>query len=293
MRASISVVAAGLVLAGAGQAWAQGIASVSTPDQMRARYQISVMEGALERAVQLGAQRLSRQVQEVSSDMLFIATAARAKGFWLDTYGVFFDVDVPAMRHSMAWSFRTLDRGGQKLQGDINTLKRNLQFVRDPQAHRDMEAAIQRMERLVAPPMLPPGMDPASGAPSPAQAGVGQTGTVNASATMTAPGSTPAPLPGEPSSTNAVLDDPGLAYTNEVKAALVDAMLDYGTSIPIADGEWLTIAARDNNESRIGGDDPYDVTTIVLRVKGSDLAAYKAGRVTRDEAVKRVSIKDY
>jgi hypothetical protein len=94
-------------------------------------------------------------------------------------------------------------------------------------------------------------------------------------------------------STGAVLDDPGLAYTNEVKSALVDAMLDYGTSIPIGDNEWLTIAARDNNDSRIGGDDPYDVTTIVLRVKGSDLTAYKSGRITRDEAVKRVSIKDY
>ena len=73
---------------------------------------------------------------------------------------------------------------------------------------------------------------------------------------------------------------------------IVHAMLDYGTSIPIAENEWLTIAARDNNE-RIGGDDPYDVTTIVLRVKGSDLAAFKSGRITRDEAVKRVSIKDY
>ena len=77
-----------------------------------------------------------------------------------------------------------------------------------------------------------------------------------------------------------------------MKTALVDAMLDYGTSIPIAENVWLTIAARDNTE-RIGGDDPYDVTTIVLRVKGSDLAAFKAGRITRDEAVKRVSIKDY
>ena len=167
MRASISVVAAGLVLAGAGQASAQGVASVSNTDQMRARYQISVMEGALERAVQLGAQRLSKQVQALSSDMLFIATAARAKGFWLETYGVFFDVDVPAMRHSMAWTFRTLDRGGQKVQSDINTLKRNLQFVRDPQAHRDMEAAIQRMERLVGPPMMPPGADPGAGLPPP------------------------------------------------------------------------------------------------------------------------------
>jgi hypothetical protein len=247
------------------------------------------MEGALERAVQLGAQRLSRQVQAVSSDMLFIATAARAKGFWLETYGVFFDVDVPAMRHSMAWTFRTLDRGGQKLQGDINTLKRNLQFVRDPQAHRDMEAAIQRMERLLGPPMMPPGLDPAAGQP-----GVVQTGTVTASAQIaTTAAAGPETAPSELTSTGAVLDDPGLAYTNEVKSALVDAMLDYGTSIPIGDNEWLTIAARDNNDSRIGGDDPYDVTTIVLRVKGSDLTAYKSGRITRDEAVKRVSIKDY
>ena len=292
MRASISVVAAGLVLAGAGQASAQGVASVSNTDQMRARYQISVMEGALERAVQLGAQRLSKQVQEVSSDMLFIATAARAKGFWLETYGVFFDVDVPAMRHSMAWTFRTLDRGGQKVQSDINTLKRNLQFVRDPQAHRDMEAAIQRMERLVGPPMLPPGADPGAGLPPPGPPGVVQTGTVTASAQIAPTAGAADMQSSESTSANAILDDPGSAYTTEVKTALVDAMLDYGTSIPIAENEWLTIAARDNNE-RIGGDDPYDVTTIVLRVKGSDLAAFKSGRITRDEAVKRVSIKDY
>ena len=283
MKASISVVAVGLVLAGAGPVAAQGVASVGSAvpvDQMRARYQISVMESALEHAVQLGAQRLSQQVQAVSPDMLFIATAARAKGFWLESYGVFFDVDVPVMRHSMAWTFRTLDRGGQKLQQDVNTIKRNLQLVHDPQARRDMEAALQRMERMVGPPMLPPGVDPTAVPPT-APTGVVQAGAVTTAAAA------PAEAP-----QNTVLDDPGSAYTNEVKAALVDAMLEYGTSIPIADNEFLTIAARDN-DSRIGGDDPYDVTTIVLRVKGSDLAAYKAGRIAREEAVKKVSIKDY
>jgi hypothetical protein len=285
VKASISVVAVGLVLAGAGPVAAQGVASVGSAvpvDQMRARYQISVMEGALERAVQLGAQRLGQQIQAVSSDMLFIATAARAKGFWLESYGVFFDVDVPAMRHSMAWTFRTLDRGGQKLQQDMNTIRRNLQLVHDPQARRDMEAALQRLERLVGPPIPPPGTEPGA-VPPPAQPGVVPAGTVT----------TEAAAPGQEAPQNTVLDDPGLAYTNEVKAALVDAMLEYGTSIPIADNEFLTIAARDNNDSRMGGDDPYDVTTIVLRAKGSDLAAYKAGRITREDAVKRVSIKDY
>ena len=266
---------------------AQGVASVSSgaSDQMRARYQISVMEGALERAVQLGAQRLSQQVQAVSADTLFIATAARAKGFWLDSYGVFFDVDVPAMRHSMAWTFRTLDRGGQKLQADINTMKRNLQFVRDPQAHHDMEAAIARLERLLGPPMpLPPTADPGGAMPPPGVVQTASASVAPAAGTSAPPSSEAAP---------SVLDDPGTAYTNEVKTALIDAMLEYGTSIPIAENEFLTIAARDNNDSRIGGDDPYDASTIVLRVKGADLTAYKAGRISRDEAVRRVSIKDY
>ena len=93
---------------------------------MRARLQIAAMEGVLERAVQLGAQRLIQQVQAVSSDMLFIARAARAKGFWLDGYGVFFDVDVPAMRR--AWpgpSARWIAAVGRGAR--IQTLRRNLQ----------------------------------------------------------------------------------------------------------------------------------------------------------------------
>jgi hypothetical protein len=282
------MVAVGLVVATASAARAQDVAAVGSTvpgDQMRARFQIAAMEAVLERAVQLGAQRLSQRVEKVSSDTLFIATAARARGFWLEGYGVFFDVDVPAMRHSMAWSFRQLDRGGQKIMADIRTLQNNLSRVHDPQARSEMEAALQNMQRLVGPPVLPPGMDPgaaAAGGFPPPQPGVVGTRTVTAAAEETR-----APAVSE------VLDDPGLAYTNEVKAALVDAMLEYGTSIPTSETEWLTIAARDNNDSRIGGDDPYDVTTIVLRVKGSDLAAFKAGRITRDEAVQRVSIKDY
>jgi hypothetical protein len=93
--------------------------------------------------------------------------------------------------------------------------------------------------------------------------------------------------------TPAVLDDPGRAYTSEVQTALIDAMLDFGPPIPVADGEWLTIAARDNDDSRLGGGDPYDVSTILLRIRGSDLAAYRAKQITREDAVKRVEIREY
>ena len=272
-----------LVLAGATGTFAQGVSSVGSAvpsDQMRARFQIAAMEGVLERAVQLGARKLSQQVQAASSEVLFIATAARAKGFWLDGYGVFFDVDVPAMRHSMAWSFRTLDRGGRNVEADMQTIRGHLAAIHDPQARREMEDALQRMERVVGPPVLPPGVDP--GAPT--GVGVVQAGNVNMTSATPSPAEASAPP---------MLDDPGLAYTNEVKAALIDAMLEYGAPIPITDSEWLTIAARDNNDSRIGGDDPYDVSTIILRIRGADLAAYRAGRLSKDEAHTRVSVREY
>ena len=46
--------------------------------QIQARFQILAMEGVLERAVQLGAQRVRAQVQALAPDMLFITGAARA-----------------------------------------------------------------------------------------------------------------------------------------------------------------------------------------------------------------------
>jgi hypothetical protein len=291
VKAWTSIIVAGLV-AGAGSASAQQASSVGAavqPEQMRARFQIGAMEGVLEKAVQLGARRLSQQVQAVSPDMLFIAGAARAKGFWLEGYGVFFDVDVPAMRRSIAWQFRNLTRGEGSAVSDVQALRHNLVAVADPQARRAMEAALQRLERMVGPPQLPPGMMASEPQNEAGSSRVSSTQSVAASAVEAESAGGERPSGGTP----AVLDDPGRAYTSEVQAALIDAMLDFGPPIPVADTEWLTIAARDNDDSRLGGGDPYDVSTILLRIRGSDLAAYRAKQITRDDAIKRVEIREY
>jgi hypothetical protein len=235
------------------------------------------MEGVLERAVQLGARRLSQQVQAVSPDMLVIAGAARAKGFLLDGYGVFFNVDVPALRRSLAWSFRQLGRPDGSVETAIASLKRNLPSVNDPTARHEMDEAIQRLARIVGP-MQGPG-------------GVGG-GVQHVSTEGSAQPVSNAPPSMTPQQA-AIIDDPGLAYTNAVKAALVDAMLDYGAPIPIGDDQWLTIAARDDNDSRLGGGDPYDVSTIVLRISGADLGAFRAGKLTREEALAKVEAREY
>jgi hypothetical protein len=294
VRAWSSIVIAGLVAAASSAASAQEASSVGAavqPEQMRARFQIAAMEGVLETAVQLGARRLSQQVQAVSPDMLFIAGAARAKGFWLEGYGVFFDVDVPAMRRSVAWQFRALDRGERSAAAAMQSIRHRLTSVSDPQARREIEEALRRLERSVGPVQLPPGVMP----PDTSAAGsarVSSTETVAPGVVEGAPaGESEVRSPDDASP--AVLDDPGRAYTNEVQTALIDAMLDFGPPIPIADGEWLTIAARDNDDSRLGGGDPYDVSTILLRIRGSDLAAYRAKQISREDAVKRVEIREY
>ena len=269
--------AAAFIAATAGTASAQEVASVGglapAPEQMRVRFQIAAMESVLERAVQLGARRLSQQVQALSPDMLVIAGAARAKGFLLDGYGVFFDVDVPAMRRSVAWSFRQLGRPDGSVETAITSLRRNLPSVNDPAVRREMDEAIQRLSRIVGP-MPGPGVH---------QVSAGTAGDVAVS------GMPPSLTPQQ----SAIIDDPALAYTNEVKGALVDAMLDYGAPIPIGDDQWLTIAARDDNDSRLGGGDPYDVSTIVLRVSGADLSAFRAGKLTREETRAKVEAREY
>src|SRR5205823_5033753 len=74
--------------------------------------------------------------------------------------------------------------------------------------------------------------------------------------------------------------DPNEQYTEAVKAALVDAMLDYG--LPIGADEWLIVAARDS-EGPISPGVLDDASTIVLKVKGSDLLAFRAKKLTREE----------
>ena len=70
-------------------------------------------------------------------------------------------------------------------------------------------------------------------------------------------------------------------------------MIEYSAALPLAPNEWLTVAARDQDVSRLQPGDPYEVSTILVRIKGADLAAFRAGQITRDEALQRVEFKEY
>jgi hypothetical protein len=94
--------------------------------------------------------------------------------------------------------------------------------------------------------------------------------------------------------TDALLTDPATAYTNEVKAALIEAMLENSGPLGIANDEWLVVAARDSEPgNRLVPGDAYDTTTWVLRVKGADLAAFRAGRLTLEDARQKVEVREF
>ena len=260
-----------VLLSVASAAAAAGRQEPTEAEQVKARYQIFMMEGVFERAVQVGIDTLRRQLVGVMpDDMLLVAgDGPQARGFRLTGYGVFFDVEVPAVRPSLAWSLRTMNETAALFVRDVAQMRERIrQTVADEPTRVELERGLARIQQQVVP------------------ASVAQTPDARVmTASQVADVVPPTPGPAL---------DPGLAYTQAVKTALVDAMLENSGSLAIGTDEWLTVAARDNSQG--GGfvaSDPSDVITVVLRVKGSDIAAFRAGTLTADEVRQRVEVRAF
>ena len=252
------------------------------------RHHIYVMEGALARAVDYGAKQLNRQILAAMPGVFMLEGEARARGVHLDGYGVFFDVRVPMMRQSMVWSLRMMmDQDDAANLQTISDLRKSLQGVTDPGTRIAIEKAVRQLEAKT-PGSRNPGVSPSVVMPNSANPPVGA-----ASATGISSPSAPRPTP--PPADSVWATDPNRAYTEAVTRALVDAMIDYSTPMSIAPDQWLTVAARDDEgRDSLAPQDPLEeVVTMIYRVKGSDLMAYRAGRIDRDEVRRRVQVTQF
>ena len=91
-----------------------------------------------------------------------------------------------------------------------------------------------------------------------------------------------------PAASDPIMNDPNEAYRTEVLAALKDAMLAHSSSLGIGPNEWLTVAAKGNDDRpRLAPADSGSGTRMI-RLRGLDLAEFLAGRITREEALKRI-----
>jgi hypothetical protein len=258
-------------------------------DQIRARQRIFIMEGVLEHAVQVGVDNLRRRLRAiVPDDALLQGGAPQVRGFRLDGYGVFFDVEVPALRQSLAWSIRTINETGNALARDFAAMRAFMRAIPDPRVQAEFDRTLRRVQQQVSPAPQAPAL--ASAAP----AGQVSAQTVGSQAITPQSGGAPEPdIPAAAEIDPALVNDPSDAYTEEVKAAVIDAMIENSGSLVLGDNEWLTVAARDNAPTApfISGDPA--VVTLVLRIQGSDLSAFRAGQLTLEQVRSRVQIGEF
>ncbi|HEY3157636.1 MAG TPA: hypothetical protein VGJ78_01640 [Vicinamibacterales bacterium] len=270
-----------VMVIGAGSA-AGAQAPLSEADQVKQRQKISMMESVLESAVANGADSLMRAVRTVMPpDALMLTGAPSARGFRLEGYGIFFDVEVPAFRRSMAWTLRQMvDDNGLGAAAAVNQLKAYIATVQDPRQRTTLDRALRRLELQVGPV-----------GPVPQDASARTVGASTVAATTTV---APAPAPAAPPVDPAVIDDPNSAYTREVSVAIIDAMIENSGPLPVGENEWLTVAARDNiRPDRLVPGDTSNISSIIFRIKGADLAAFRAGHMTLEEARTHVELKQF
>jgi hypothetical protein len=272
--------------------------AVSPSLEMR-RQDVKTMEVVLTRAVRAGAEELGQRMHILDPTSIVVTGTARARGIALDGYGVFFDVDVPMMRQSVVWTEAQLQQ--QQLRANIAAVDRLIERSRDPQELQRLQiqksmltASLQGMTPLPiasdAPTSLARATDGATATPVAngltANAGAPPPGAVSAATTDASPAVT---------SINPLGSiNPNEAYTDAVKRALIDAMLNYSVALQLGDNEWLTVAARDaSTGASYTGTVGETAAAIVIRVKGSDLTAFHQNRLSREEVLKKVEIREF
>jgi len=270
-RVSVVTVAAAVLAVTSGVAMAQQ--QRTDEEQVRARQRISMMEGVLERAVTNGADNLLRQVKTVMPDSPRLTGTPEVRGFRLDGYGIFFDVEVPGLSLPVTWPLRQFQivqpsRDVQAAMAQLRILVAQMDGA-DEQTRAGFAQVLSRLERAQAMPLA-----------------------VNRS--VTASGLSSGAAAAQSKAIADMVDDPQEGYTREVQAALIDAMIENSGHLDLGADELLVVAARDNMpENPLIPGDATDFSTIMLQVRGSDLAAFRGGRITIEEARQKVDVREY
>src|SRR5205085_2394609 len=103
-----------------------------------------------EGAVEHGATLVREKLQAAMRAQSFVpenAENAHVRGFRLDGYGIFFDVEVPSLQGAFMWSLQTLDHNDLGLDSALRALKAHIDAAGDT----DLQQALKRVELQVKP----------------------------------------------------------------------------------------------------------------------------------------------
>ena len=275
MRGVASVIVGVALAAGAPPAAAQSAAAQRPATTVQdARYQISQMERALEGAVEHGAKLVRDHFKAAVQAQSFVPESpenAHVRGFRLAGYGVFFDIEVPPMQGTFLLTLRNLDQNDLGLQSALKALKDHIDAAGDA----NLEQALRRLELQVGPAVA---VSSSAGAPAGAKSPRLEAGA-------------PAVAADDPGAPDPILTDPEGAYRNEIQQQIMEAMLQYSVPLVIGPDDWLTVGARGHDERPLLAPADSDARTVIIRIRGGDLAAFQARQITKEEALKRMDVR--
>jgi hypothetical protein len=235
------------------------------------RYQIGqmerVLEGAVEHGVTVTRDRL-QAIAQVPAETL-VSDNAHARGFRLDGYGVFFDVEVPSFFSTLTWSLRTLDQNDLGLDSALRALQSHVKTTGDP----NLEQALKRIELQVNPAVLTRTTVP----------------DVPDARTLTGSAATTAPDKAAPSDDPILRTQRGVSRRGDAGAEGRHAgaqQFARHRAHRVADdcrqGQRRSAAAGAGRQRRADADHPP------ARIRSGRLPR---GRITRDEAMKRIEVR--
>jgi hypothetical protein len=263
-------IAIGAFLVGCTVAHAQ--TRISEAEVIRSRQQMAAVEDALERAIANGAQTVIAQFRTAAPERWRLSTEPHASGARIPDQGAIFFVQVPDLKPPFTFELRRMTQEPPRPDPMAIVRLRTVASAMQGAERAQMESLIANMEMQLA--------------------------TGNARATDTGRGSISAAsvVPAVPQqggqrpAEQHVADDPDEAYTQAVKSALIDTMLKQQW-LPVPPEEWLTVIAR-----TAASPDPLmpaettNLSTWVMRVKGSTLAAFRANKISEQDALKLVEV---
>lgn len=267
-----ALAAGALMLAGPAAAQPPPAAAEAAGDAA-VRAQIQALERGLASAVSRGASAVEGQLPAGVPGLVLFAGPIQVRGFLLEDYGVFFDVEYPVLRRSIVWSMQRLDPFELSLDLTVQMLRRRFPGADLPVAGPGggragggragagfSDAPSAPLERVGGPAARPPG-DPRH-----------------------APG---VPRGGAPAAPGRVVVDPLRVYRQALQISLTDALVLGGAALGamLPQDERVTVAARDVTGQ--GGRDGR------LRIEVRDLVAFGEGRISLEEVRGRVETSGF
>ena len=262
-----AVVAGTLVLAGWVAAQPPPVGAGTPAVQPAIDGQIRALENALAAAVGRSASAVEDQLPTGVPGLVLFAGPIQVRGFRLEGYGVFFDVEYPVLRRSIVWSMQRLGPFELNLDITLQMLRRHFPAADRPAPVPNAGPAAVGLPGSPSAPLERVGGGPPRRPASRSARGVGGGAA--------------------PSGTGRAVVDPQRVYQGALRVSLTDALLLGGVALGalLPEDAWLTVAARD--VTGLGGRDGR------LRVAARDLVALGAGRMALEEARERVELAGF